>query len=264
MSELDCLMEKLSSRGPETVACRKLLWEHGPNVRWALAEADGEWAAALSVPTEASAFDSAAYPDAERIVCVASTPCGDAAGLIGALPRVPTVFKLYREEHRRAAEAAFSLRRATAYVSFACDGVSGATDPAVVVERAVNPPLLPLWAQNGYDDRAVGRFFARGAFSCTRYEGGAPASTCLAFPIGHDGLWEVGAVRTTPGHRGKGYAREVVRAALAELLRQGRTIRYQTEEGNMPSIRLAESAGLREALRLVHYVAQPLEGPPCC
>jgi hypothetical protein len=45
----------------------------------------------------------------------------------------------------------------------------------------------------------------------------------------------------------------VVRTALAELQRRKLVARYQVNEDNLPSIKLATSAGLRQFLQLTHF-----------
>ena len=75
---------------------------------------------------------------------------------------------------------------------------------------------------------------------------------CLAFQ-NHRQVWEVGGVVTPAQHRGKGFASRVVRSALAELQRRGLAARYQVNEDKLPSIRLAQSLGLRQFLQLTHF-----------
>ncbi|MGH2625073.1 MAG: GNAT family N-acetyltransferase, partial [Anaerolineales bacterium] len=64
---------------------------------------------------------------------------------------------------------------------------------------------------------------------------------------------EVGGVTTAPAHRRRGLGARVVRMAIAELAHRGLRPRYQAEEHNMASIRLARSAGLTPFLTVVHY-----------
>jgi ribosomal protein S18 acetylase RimI-like enzyme len=54
-------------------------------------------------------------------------------------------------------------------------------------------------------------------------------------------------------HRGLGLASRVVRSAMAELQRRRLVPRYQVNEDNLPSIRLATSVGLRQFLQLTHF-----------
>ena len=92
------------------------------------------------------------------------------------------------------------------------------------------------------------------AFACVLELDGEPRSACLAFE-NHRQIWEVGGVVTPLPHRGQGFATRVVRTALAELHRRKLVARYQVNEDNLPSIRLATSVGLRQFLQLTHFRA---------
>jgi ribosomal protein S18 acetylase RimI-like enzyme len=81
---------------------------------------------------------------------------------------------------------------------------------------------------------------------------GDPLSACFAFE-NYRPVWEVGGVVTAPSHRQKGFGARVVRTVLAELTKRGLVSRYQVEEHNTASIRLAESVGLTRFLTIVHY-----------
>ena len=75
----------------------------------------------------------------------------------------------------------------------------------------------------------------------------APRSVCFAFK-NHGRIWEVGGVVTPVQYRGQGLAAKVVRSSLAELQRRRLVPRYQVNEDNLPSLRLAASVGLRQFL----------------
>jgi RimJ/RimL family protein N-acetyltransferase len=84
----------------------------------------------------------------------------------------------------------------------------------------------------------------------------APLATCFAF-ANWGPVWEVGGVFTPEAARRRGHGARAVRAALRELGLRGLLPRYQVHERNLASIRLAESAGLRPFLHLVHYMHEP-------
>jgi RimJ/RimL family protein N-acetyltransferase len=83
-------------------------------------------------------------------------------------------------------------------------------------------------------------------------EQGDVLAACFAFEI-DDPLWEIGGVYTKPAHRGRGLAKRVVQAALAELRRLERLPRYQVSEDNGASIGVADSLGMQRFLTLTHY-----------
>lgn len=62
---------------------------------------------------------------------------------------------------------------------------------------------------------------------------------------------QVGATWTEPAHRGRGYARLALEAAVREFAAHDRRLWYLVEESNEASVRVAERAGLRRVGRAV-------------
>ena len=113
--------------------------------------------------------------------------------------------------------------------------------------------VLRLFESQGHPRDWLLPLMASGrAFACVLELDGEPRSACLAFE-NHRQIWEVGGVVTPTPHRGQGFAARVVRTALAELQRRKLVARYQVNEDNLPSIRLATSVGLRQFLQLTHF-----------
>lgn len=75
-----------------------------------------------------------------------------------------------------------------------------------------------------------------------------PVACCGTLPIGHmEGeVSDVGSVYTLPAMRRRGFARAVVSATTAAVLRAGRVPAYSTWEQNIASQRTARSVGYRE------------------
>nr|WP_274706823.1 GNAT family N-acetyltransferase [Allorhizobium sonneratiae] len=167
---------------------------------------------------------------------------------------MPCVFKLIGEADAEALSARFPLVRQRAYHSYS--GIGPLTpNPDVTVETQVSRLPFALLAAQGHERNWVSRLVINaGAFAAVYRQGGQPVSACLAFAI--DGpLFEIGGVYTLPEARGRGLARKTVATALAELCRRQRLARYQVEETNHASIRLAQSLGLRRYQVLTHYTA---------
>ena len=57
--------------------------------------------------------------------------------------------------------------------------------------------------------------------------------------------WELAAVQTREGYRGRGYARAVCAFATAHILAQGRVATCSTQAANAPMLRVATSLGFR-------------------
>ena len=113
--------------------------------------------------------------------------------------------------------------------------------------------MLRLFESQGHPRDWLLPLLASGrAFACALEHDGEPRSVCIAFE-NHRQIWEVGGVVTPMPHRGQGFAARVVRTALAELQRRKLVARYQVNEDNLPSIRLATSVGLRQFLQLTHF-----------
>ena len=128
----------------------------------------------LRIPTAASPYDRAVYPQTEQVVFLVAESPTLAAALVDGLPRgLPTIVKTIAAGDAAAVRAALPVRRVTAFVSLTWprDGAAGAAlCPAAEVETAAQPSAdaLPLYAAQGYQADEVadyaanraGRFYA--------------------------------------------------------------------------------------------------------
>ena len=113
--------------------------------------------------------------------------------------------------------------------------------------------MIRVFGQNGYEPAEVSRHFADGARWFGIRDRGQIVSACFVFR-NFETVWEIGGVFTEPSHRRMGHARKVVTSALNHVLANGFIPRYQVRSGNMESIRLAETIGLKEFLRMDHFL----------
>ncbi len=164
------------------------------------------------------------------------------------------VFKLASDGDRDVVAERFAISRATSFLSFTGDGhVIFAADGEVSVSTSASDSVLRLLESQGHSRDWLRPLLASGrAFVCALEQDGEPRSVCIAFE-NYQQVWEVGGVVTPARHRGQGLAARVVQTALAELQRRKLLARYQVNEDNLPSIRLATSAGLRQFLQLTHF-----------
>ena len=164
------------------------------------------------------------------------------------------VFKLASDGDRDVVAERFAISRATSFLSFTGDGhVIFAADGEVSVSTSASDSVLRLLESQGHSRDWLRPLLASGrAFVCALEQDGEPRSVCIAFE-NYQQVWEVGGVVTPVRHRGQGLAARVVQTALAELQRRKLLARYQVNEDNLPSIRLATSAGLRQFLQLTHF-----------
>lgn len=205
--------------------------------------------------TSASVYDRETYPEATFAALISSDGPALTRTLVGSLPRQRhVVFKLSNDADRDVVAEHFPIRRATSFLSFTAGEPAGfAADASVSIASSASDAMLGLFEAQGHPREWLCPLLSSGrAFTCVLEQDGEPRSVCLAFE-NHRQIWEVGGVVTPAQHRGLGLASRVVRSALAELQQRSLVPRYQVNEDNFPSIRLAASVGLRQFLQLTHF-----------
>lgn len=207
----------------------------------------------LVLDTSASDYDRQAYPKASIAVFIASDHPALTAALLPHVPLgVGIVFKLSAEADLATVAARFAVTRRTAFVSFTAAG-GGVADPGIRITSAPDDAAFALFETQGHDRAWLEPMLREGrAFACVLERDGDVRSACFAFE-NYGPVWEVGGVVTAPAHRRQGLGARLVGTALAELAGRGLTPRYQVEEDNDASIRLARSVGLAPFLTIVHY-----------
>jgi GNAT superfamily N-acetyltransferase len=138
--------------------------------------------------------------------------------------------------------------------------------PDVVVSTQLNDGLVEAFGQNGYTPAELAHCFADGGQALAITAGGQLVSVGLIYRnFAH--IWEIAALFTHPSARRQGYAARIVRTALHTLHQRGYTPRYVVDAANAPSIKLAETAGLKRFLTVIHYAASgssAMDAPPRC
>lgn len=217
---------------------------------------DGPDAATLVLlDTTGSLYDRQTYPQATFAVLISSDHPRLTRRLLDSVPaHGHVVFKLAGDGDRDVVAERFRINRATSFLSFT--GNERATfvaDGQVSVSRSASDEVLRLLESQGHPrDWLFPLLASDRAFVCVLEHEAGPLSVCIAFE-NHRQIWEVGGVVTPAPHRGRGFAARVVRTTLAELQRRRLIARYQVNEDNLPSIRLAASVGLRQFLQLTHF-----------
>jgi ribosomal protein S18 acetylase RimI-like enzyme len=205
--------------------------------------------------TAGSTYDRETYPQAAFAALISSNHPRLTRRLLDSVPAERNVvFKLASDGDRDVVGERFPISRATSFLSFTGDERAAyVADEQVPVSMSVPDSVLRLFESQGHPRDWLLPLMASGrAFACALELDGEPRSACLAFE-NHRRIWEVGGVVTPMPHRGQGFAARVVRTALAELQRRKLVARYQVNEDNLPSIRLATSVGLRQFLQLTHF-----------
>ncbi|MFO1079604.1 MAG: GNAT family N-acetyltransferase [Reyranellaceae bacterium] len=203
----------------------------------------------------ASAYDRVAYPEARHVAFVTSDHPRLTSDLLDVLPRDGgIVFKLASDADRAVIGERFALVRRTAFVSFT-GRAQPRRDPAVQLGDAPPAEALSLFEAQGHDPAWLLPLLRAGrAFACVLPGGGHGEVDAACFAFENFGsIWEIGGVVTVPERRGRGLASRVVGTALAELAARALAPRYQVEETNEASIRVARAVGLEPFLTLVHW-----------
>jgi hypothetical protein len=207
----------------------------------------------ITLDTSASPYDRQSYPGAAIAAFIASDHPALTSTLLPHVPRgVGVVFKLSREADLAPVESQFPVKRRTAFISFTSAG-RVSYDPDVQITAEPGDSAFDLFKEQGHDRNWLEALLRNGkAFACVLKCDGVALSACFAFE-NYGLVWKVGGVVTASSHRQQGLGARVVRTALAELAGRGLAPRYQVEEHNEASIRLARSVGLAPFLTIVHY-----------
>lgn len=221
-------------------------------------ERDSGAATMVLLEVAASAYDARTYPDARYAALITSDGADLTRELIRAVPqREGVVFKLSSDTDRDVIGSVFPrMQRTTAVLSFT--GGPGFTRDSDV--RTTTTPSDAVF--DYFESQKHGRSWlepllqSARAFVCVLGPDEQPYAVCFAFE-NYRKIWEIGGVYTPPESRGRGYAARVVRTAMAELGTRRLSPRYQVHDDNIPSIRLAESIGLKLFLETTHFLYTP-------
>jgi RimJ/RimL family protein N-acetyltransferase len=213
----------------------------------------------LLVPGGASFFDRRNYPGTDHVVFIATTGSVALPELIRHIPRGERLlFKLMDPGHVARVRGFFSLEQVNAFVSYTAPLDTGFTSSDdVAVSDLPDRACMDIYTAMGHSPDELSKYFQSGqACSFTVYEGSRPLASCFTFP-NYRGIHEIAGVYTDPDHRRRGLARKVVETALHHLGHAGQLVRYQAEESNRASLRLAEAIGLRHVVTYEHWRHDP-------
>lgn len=223
---------------------------------------------------DASQYDSAKYPTADVVfypaLAEAPTPtmlevCAraildEARGRTFVVKTIET--RLLDALRVATPVARFSYERALC--TFTVAGDAAVQSPAATamlaahhirVSTTITDEAQPLLdAHNVYSASELQTMFADGNGRCiVGFDGNSAVAVALSFP-NSPSLYEIGSLYVSPDARRCGHASALVRAALDDLAARGLAVRYVVDATNAPSIALAERCGLREVMRLEHWL----------
>lgn len=234
----------------------KMLATHGSAIQHYFYQ-DGDAAGALLFfPTSLFAYDRQVYRDRDLVVLLVVNHTSVVKTLLSRLPvGCKFVFKGMSTAVWEIVAQSFPLVRARAFRSYTTTpNCVLCAHTQVITANHVDEQLYPDYAQHGHTRAMISDYFADGqGLAFTLYQQQLPVAACFTY-CNFEDIHEVGGVLTLPGERQKGYAKLVVESALHALHQRGRTPRYQVDELNLPSIRLAESLGLIPFVTVEHWL----------
>ncbi len=234
----------------------KMLAAHGNAIqRYFHCEGDAA-GAILFFPTSLFAYDRQVYNDRDLVVLLVVNHISVVNPLLSRLPTgCKFVFKGMSAAVWEIVAQSFPLVQARAFRSYTtAPGQVLGTHTQVITAQRVDEQLYPYYAEHGHTRAMIADYFADGqGLAFTLYQQQLPVAACFTY-CNFEDIHEVGGVLTLPGERQKGYAKLVVESALHALHQRGHTPRYQVDELNLPSIKLAESLGLIPFVTVEHWL----------
>ena len=219
-----------------------------------LLEEAKQWAISVTIPTQILTYDSAIYPEAKKAVFINGTSDRLKCNLLDSLPGDNYVLRLNEALDLAGLENRYNISTGNSFISFSCLSCSNITTDFIIPANArITDEAINLFAKNGYAESEVRDYFDSGAQWFGLIEDDELKSICFIYH-NYGNIWEIAGVYTIETERNKGYARIVVSSALKYIFERNFVPRYVTEYRNANSIKLASGLGLKEFLRIDHFL----------
>ena len=247
----------LETNIPQNLATLKYLTLYREDTTVNVMEEGKGWAVLSLFPTAILSFDREAYPRAKVAVFANGTNDTLKLRLLHELPANNYVLRLNAPLNLSGLEKRYKVGRGFTYLSYSCS-VLPVLPPAKVVaaQSKLTSEAIAMFRQNDYTKEELRGYFSNGARWFGYIKDNVIKSICFTYRD-YGSYREIAGVRTLDTERRKGYAGIVVYSALKYLLGNGLTPRYVTEIKNLNSIRLAESLGMKQFLKIEHYLLEP-------
>ncbi len=240
------------------VTLKYLSTYHAKDTRVYAVEDNVGWALLSSFPTSILSFDREAYPGAKVALFINGTSEKGKKQLLDSLTKNNYVLRLNRPLDLSGLESSYKVSKGYTYLSYSCSRLIDIPGFRIVAAKDVlTQEVINLISQNGHDEADLKEYFKNGARWFGVTESNELKSVCFVY-ADYGNYWEIGGVHTLESERGKGYARIVVYSVVKYLLDHNLLPRYCTEKKNVNSIRLAESLGMKQFLKIEHYLLDPL------
>lgn len=214
------------------------------------------WAVLSSFPTSILSFDREAYPKAKVALFVNGTNDLLKNSLVNELPLNNCILRL-NEPLDLSRLDRFTVSRGYIYNSYTCSKLPQTTPDTILTPNSkLTEDVIKFFVLNGHDEQDLIKYFKNGAkwFGVTKDN--EIKSACFIY-LDYANVREIGGMRTLEQERRKGYARIVTYSALKYLLDNRLTPRICTEEKNVNSIRVVQSLGMNQFLRIEHFLLTP-------
>ena len=258
MNQPDIKAIEYLNRDPlRNLATLKHLLLYKDSVEISIAEDTFDWALLVRLPTELLSYDSATYPDAKQAIFINGSSDPLKQVLLSKLSHNDYILRTNERLDLSILKNRFDITQGNSYVSYSCSSISSNSPPETIQESYVlTDEAEALISRNGYTRQELHKYFKNGSVWFGYIESGEIKSICFVYQ-NHDNIWEIAGVHTVEADRKKGFARLVVLAAVRYLLENGLIPRYEVDINNTTSINLAESLGMKQFLRIDHFLLKP-------
>lgn len=249
----------------------KMLGLYREHIRVVAVDVGTEQAFLMLSPRAASQYDSAKYPSASLVVFPV-LPVSPSAAMIeacvfsilenaGAETFVVKSCVLELIATLRLALPTVNCQRALLTLTPGDEDDAAFINPAYVtavvqVASHIPPDAFALLAAHDvYSASELETMFAEGSGRCLlSIHNNEAVAIALSFP-NTPTLHEIGSLYVAPHARRSGHASALLRAALADMAARNLAVRYVVDATNAPSIELATRCGLRQVMRLEHWLS---------
>jgi hypothetical protein len=239
------------------LATLKYLTLYRKNADVNVVEDNSGWAVLSSFPTSILSFDKETYPEAKVALFVNGTSEKLKRYLLYSLTDNNYVLRLNEPLDLAMLRNRYQVTRGFVYNSYTCSKLSTPIPDTVLrAQKTLTEEAVKLFSLNGHDEADLKKYFENGAVWFGVINNNKLKSAGFVFQD-YDNVREIGGVHTLESERRKGYAGTVVYSAVKYLLDNKLIPRYCTEEKNHSSIRLAESLGMKQFLRIEHFLLSP-------
>ena len=238
----------------KNLATLKYLIEYREKSEIQLIESADEWALEISMPTSILSYDTITYPSAKQAVFINGNSKDLKQKLLINLPDEYYILRLSEELGMSCLEDRFHIQKTNTFISYSCSILDTLSRNNTVPRNTqITPQAISLIIKNNYSEAEVRKYFENGAAWFGFIEHNEIKSICFVYQ-NYNNIWEIAGLHTLEPYRHKGYARIVVSSAIKYLLERNLMPRYNVNDNNSNSIKLALSLKMKPFLKIDHYL----------